>query len=69
MADDDYNLVFVVNSDGEIEKRKVETNIYDDKYIEILSGLSEGETVVIENFDGLEDGVKVEVTIEGDGNE
>lgn len=64
MNDSENNSVFVVNPDGIIEKRNVITGSDDGKYIEILSGLTEGETVVLESFDGLADGVRVEVTIE-----
>ena len=38
--------VFVLNDDGTQEQRYVETGIYSDEYVEILSGLSEGEHVV-----------------------
>jgi RND family efflux transporter MFP subunit len=64
MADSENNLVFVVNPDGTIEKRAVETGGYDGEYIEIIRGLNDGEIVVLESFEGLDDGVKVEVTIE-----
>ena len=38
--------VFVLNDDGTQEQRYVETGIYSDEYVEILSGLSEGERIV-----------------------
>lgn len=64
MSDSDNDTVYVVNAGGIIERRTVITGVDDGKYIEILSGLNAGEIVVVENFEGLEDGVKVEVTIE-----
>ena len=38
--------VLVLQDDGTQEQRSVETGIYSDEYVEILSGLSEGERVV-----------------------
>ena len=38
--------VLVLNDDGTQEQRYVETGIYSDEYVEILSGLSEGERIV-----------------------
>ena len=35
-----------MNEDGTQEERYVETGIYSDEYVEILSGLSDGERVV-----------------------
>ena len=64
MADASHEEVFVVNPDGTVSRREIAAGANDGRYIEILSGLSEGETVVVENFDGLEDGVKVSVSIE-----
>ena len=40
------SYVLVLQEDGTQETRYVETGIYSDEYVEILSGLSEGERVV-----------------------
>ncbi|MBR1553586.1 MAG: efflux RND transporter periplasmic adaptor subunit [Schwartzia sp.] len=64
MADASHEEVFVVNPDGMVSRREIVAGANDGRYIEILSGLSEGEAVVIESFDGLEDGLKVDVSIE-----
>ena len=64
MADSENNLVFVVNGENKIEKREVKCGANDGKYIEILSGLKENEVVVVESFEGLEDGLKVEINFE-----
>jgi RND family efflux transporter MFP subunit len=40
------SYVFVLKEDGTQEQRYVETGIYSDEYVEILSGLDEGERVV-----------------------
>lgn len=43
----DKNSVYVVGIDDKLEKRTVETGFQDTFYIEIISGLSEGEKVVL----------------------
>jgi RND family efflux transporter MFP subunit len=53
-------LVYVVNNDNQIEERPVKLGLETaDKY-EILSGLSEGDLVVVGNHSGLRSGQKVE---------
>ncbi len=64
MTDASRSEVFMVRSDGTIERRDVETGTNDGTYIEIRSGLAEGDVVVVENFDGLENDMRVQVTIE-----
>lgn len=58
-------VVFVVDADGKVKKRIVKTGIQDINYIEITSGLKEGEQVVTGPYDvvskTLDDGVKVKV--------
>ena len=44
------------------------TGVDDGEYIEIISGLKTGDVVVTSGTDGLEDGMKVEAEIEGDGH-
>ena len=43
----DSSYVEVMNSDGTIERKTVETGITDDTTIEVISGLSEGDKVVV----------------------
>lgn len=45
-TDANGSYVLVQQEDGTQEQRYVETGIYSDEYVEILSGLSEGERVV-----------------------
>lgn len=53
--------VMVVN-DGAAKIKKIQTGIVSDNLIEVISsGLSEGEDVVIEGFEGIGDGSKVRV--------
>ncbi len=67
MADAENDLVFVVK-DGIIERREVLTGVNDGTDIEILSGLNEGEIVVLESFEGLSDGMKIETKFEDGKN-
>jgi RND family efflux transporter MFP subunit len=51
--------VFVVNRDGEVEERTVELGLQTTTDAEVLSGLSEGEQVVVSDRSGLKPGQKV----------
>jgi len=51
--------VFVVNRDGEVEDRTVELGLQTTTDAEVLSGLSEGEQVVVSDRSGLKPGQKV----------
>ncbi len=65
MTDAAKNEVFAVDGEGIIHRRDVETGADDGEYIEIISGLSEGDIVVVQGFEGLADGAKANVSIEG----
>lgn len=62
---DNRQFVFVETPEKTLERRKISAGMDDGKYIEILSGLSEGETVITSATKGLEDGMKVTVTLAG----
>lgn len=64
MVDGSNDKVFVVDSDGILHREQVVTGTSDERYIEILSGLSEGDIVVTSNLDGLKDGMRVETIME-----
>lgn len=66
MVDKSHNKVFVVDEENKIHERTVETGVVDERYIEILGGLSEGELVITGNLDGLEDGMNTDVEIGGE---
>ena len=51
--------VFVVNRDGEVEDRTVQVGLQTTSDAEILSGLNEGEQVVVSDRSGLKPGQKV----------
>ena len=67
MTDSENNSVFVVTGENKIEKCNVKTGANDGQNIEITGGLQENEVVVLESFEGLGDGLNVEVNFdEGD---
>lgn len=68
MTNPSRDAVFVVTAEDTIERRPVETGVDDGKYIEIISGLREGETVITSASEGLADGMKVTVTLEEGDN-
>ena len=55
----DKNIVFVVGPDGTLERRSVEVGIQTASDAEIVSGLNEGEQVVVSDRSGLKEGEKV----------
>ncbi|MBR4641820.1 MAG: efflux RND transporter periplasmic adaptor subunit [Selenomonadaceae bacterium] len=65
---DNRQYVFVETADNKIERRKISVGADDGKYIEVLSGLREGEIVITSATKGLEDGMKVTVTLTEVGN-
>lgn len=62
--DNAVTSVYVVNADNELEARQVVTGAEGEKYVEILSGVNEGEIVVVSGVDGLNEGQKVEAVME-----
>jgi HlyD family secretion protein len=52
-GDDLEEVVFVIKQDGTVEKRTVTTGIQDVNYIEITTGLKEGEQIVTAPFDAV----------------
>jgi RND family efflux transporter MFP subunit len=55
----DKATVLVVNSDGTLERRAVQIGLQTSSDVEIVSGLSEGEQVVVTDRSGLKPGQKV----------
>jgi len=58
VEEDDETTVYVV-SNGEVTRRIVETGVSSDNQVEILSGLTEDEAIVVVGHSGLRDGSKV----------
>ncbi len=62
---ENHQYVFVVTSENTLDRRKVNVGANDGKYVEILTGLKEGETVITSATKGLEEGTKVTLTLTG----
>ncbi len=56
--------VYVLNSDGTVSYRVVTLGVRDGAEYEVLTGLEEGETVVVSGQAALKDGIKVDVVSE-----
>ncbi len=67
MTDGTNDEVFVAKADGTVERRQVRAGTNDGAYIEILSGLSEGEIVVTGGAEGLTDGLHAEIILDDAG--
>lgn len=61
VSKNDETYVFVLQDDSTVKKVNVETGMTNDESIEIVSGLAEGDQVVIKGQDYLVDGSTVEV--------
>ena len=66
MIDDKWHSLFIVE-DGVLKKRKVTPGMNDGKFVEILSGLNEGEIVITSGTNGLQENIQIEVTLEEEG--
>ena len=64
--DKSRDSLFVFTDDGTIKKIPVTTGADDGEFIEIVSGLNDGDIVVESHFDNLTDGLKAEHILEGD---
>ena len=56
--------VAVVDEDGRLAMRYVETGITDGKYIEIRSGLVAGDTLITSDTEGIDEGTQIEIVLE-----
>ena len=63
LTDEMEEVVFVIQADGTVKKVAIRTNIQDNEYIEVMSGLKEGDEVVSAPYNTisktLKDGMKV----------
>lgn len=65
MLTPEHHSVFVFTPEETIEQRDVVTGVDDGEYIEIKSGLSEGDIVITSDTSELKSGMKANVTLEG----
>lgn len=56
----DKTTVFVVDQDGRLQERAVQTGLTTSSYAEVVSGLKDGEEVVVGDRSGLKDGQRVQ---------
>lgn len=61
---DNKKAVFLVDEDGVVEKRQIKTGASDGVNIEVTEGLKEGDTVVVGNFEGLANGMRVNLIMD-----
>ena len=66
MIDGSHTRVYVAKDDI-IEERAVKTGSNDGEFIEVLEGLQEGDVVVTSGTEGLRDGMRATVTVQGGG--
>lgn len=66
----DTNYLYVINTDGTVARREIETGFSEENRVEILNGVSEGESIVSVGHETLNDGYLVAVrSWEGDDPE
>jgi len=58
----DSSFVYVVDESGVVNKREVKLGLTNEYQAEILEGIVEGETVITNPDDSLNDGVRVQIT-------
>jgi len=65
MTDEMEEVVFIIQKDGTVKKVTIRTNIQDNEYIEVMSGIKEGDEVISAPYNTisktLKDGMKVKV--------
>ena len=62
-TEEDGQISLAIGEENILEKREVKIGADDGKFVEILSGLRENEIVVTSATKGLEDGMKVEISL------
>lgn len=58
------NFVYIQNSQGVLELKEVTTGIEDEKFIEIVAGLSEGDIVITSGKEGISPNMPVSVNLD-----
>lgn len=61
VKNDEKDVVYVISDEGFAEERKVQTGLGNELFMEILSGVDEGEKVVLNPSEQIKNGVKVKV--------
>ena len=53
--------LYVIGKDDKITIKTVKTGLRNDNYVEILDGLSDGDTIAVSNLARLKDGSSVQI--------
>ena len=61
-------FAYLVNADGTVSVRPIKLGVTDGDRVEVVSGLTPGDRVVIDGADKLRDGAKINVRPEADAN-
>ena len=67
MIDSNHTRVYVAKEDNTIEERTVKTGANDGQFIEVLEGIKEGDVVVTSGMEGLKNGMRATVKVQGGG--
>jgi RND family efflux transporter MFP subunit len=54
------NKVYTVNADGIVHIRNVSIGIQSPQFVQVISGIQPGETVILGSHSGLQDGARVQ---------
>lgn len=63
VEEDDKQFVYILK-DNVVEKRKVDTGLLGDEYVEVKKGVAKNELVIVSPFEGIEDGMEVTSFVE-----
>ena len=59
-------LVVLVEENARAQMRPIETGLQDEKYVEVVEGLAQGERLITSNYETLRSRTRVRVTEAGE---
>ncbi|MDK2810637.1 MAG: HlyD family secretion protein [Petroclostridium sp.] len=59
VLDEDRQKMIYVAVDGKAQKKEIKTGLADDKFIQVLQGISENEEIIVKGQDFVQDGTKI----------
>jgi RND family efflux transporter MFP subunit len=63
-AGNNEHEVYVMDADSKLAIRKIKTGLYNQEFIEVIDGLSDGDVVITSGVEGLELGSRLDVVME-----
>lgn len=63
-TDENKTQVAVMEEDGRLAVRNVESGVTDGKYVEVKSGLQAGDIVITSDTEGIEEGTQIDIVLE-----